>query len=128
MKHWFAAALVLLLLCLCAGSATAAEDEFAFDKTVTTVFEGETLATILNRSGDAAQGEVTYVSSAPKNATVASNGLVTALNKGKTTITATLKTEKRSYRATVTLTILRRVTSIEVKEDSLCLLSPSRCL
>ncbi len=119
MKHWFAAALVLLLLCLCAVSATAAEDEFAFDKTVTTVFEGETLATILNRSGDAAQGEVTYVSSATKNATVDSNGLVTALNKGKTTITATLKTEKRSYRATVTLTILRRVTSIEVKEDSL---------
>lgn len=124
MKHWFAALLVLLTLCLCAVSATAAENEFAFDRTVTTVFEGDTLATVLNRSGDAAQGEVTYVSSAEKNATVDAAGVVTALNKGKTTITATLKTEERSYRATITLTIVRRVTEIEVNEDSLSVYAP----
>ena len=119
MKHWFLALLVLLTLCLCTVPALAAENEFSFDRTVTTVFEGDTLATVLNRTGDAAQGEVTYTSSAEKNATVDAAGVVTALQKGKTTITATLKTEERSYRATVTITIVRRVTEIEVNEDSL---------
>ena len=119
MKHWSIAFLVLLVLLLCTVSATAAENEFSFDRSVTTVYEGETLATILNRSGDAAQGEVTYVSSAEKNATVDAAGVVTGLQKGKTTITATLKTEERNYRATITLTVARRVSSIEVNEDSL---------
>ena len=91
MKHWSIAFLVLLVLLLCTVSATAAENEFSFDRSVTTVYEGETLATILNRSGDAAQGEVTYVSSAEKNATVDAAGVVTGLQKGKTTITATSK-------------------------------------
>ena len=54
MKHWSIAFLVLLVLLLCTVSATAAENEFSFDRSVTTVYEGETLATILNRSGDAA--------------------------------------------------------------------------
>lgn len=47
------------------------------------------------------------------------NGLVTGLQKGRTTITATLKTEKRAFRATITLEVLRRVEQIEVNESRL---------
>lgn len=124
-KHLAFATLLILLLFLTMLPAQADENKFAFDKSVTTLFEGETLQTALLREGDPAQGEVTYVSSAEKNAQVDENGLVTGLRKGKTTVTATLKTEKRSYRATVTLTILRRATEISVQEEKLPIFQPT---
>ena len=120
MKQRIAFLFLILTLALSLCSFASAEtDTFAFDKTVSHLFEGETLALVLNRSGDAAQGQVTYTSSAVKNAVVDANGTVTGLQKGRTTITATLKTEKRSYRATLSLTVARKVSSIEVKESDL---------
>lgn len=43
------------------------------------------------------------------------------LTKGQTTITATLKTEKRTWKASVTVTVARAVTDIAVNETSLTL-------
>ena len=53
--------------------------------------------------------------------TVDENGVVTGLTKGKATITATLKTEKRTWKASVTVTVARAVTDIAVNETSLTL-------
>ena len=102
MKQRIVSLLILLALALSLTLTASAETtSFAFDKTTVQLFEGETLATVLTRSGDAAEGEVTYTSSAPRNATVDASGVVTGLQKGRTTITATLKTDKRSFRATI---------------------------
>ena len=53
--------------------------------------------------------------------TVDENGVVTGLTKGKATITATLKTEKRTWKASVNVTVARAVTDIAVNETSLTL-------
>lgn len=47
--------------------------------------------------------------------------MVTGLTKGQATITATLKTEKRTWKASVTVTVARAVTDIAVNETSLTL-------
>ena len=105
---------VLMLLCCCTGTALA-ENKFYFDRTVNTVFENEVLQLILYREGDCAlDGELTFKSSARKVATVDENGVVTGLAKGQTTITATLKGEKRTWTAQLTVNVAKRVETIEV--------------
>ena len=87
-----------------------------------TVFEGNTLELSLIRQGNcAADGELTFVSGRENIATVDENGVVTGLTKGQSTITATLKTEKRTWKASVTVTVARAVTDIAVNETSLTL-------
>ena len=71
--------LLSLLLALCFAVPALADSDFVFDKTVTELFEGGTLETVLIRSGDAAEGDVSYTTSAPKVATVDENGVVTAI-------------------------------------------------
>ena len=110
--------LTLALVCL-ALPAQAEDNKCAFDKTVTTLFEGDTLQTSLLLAGDPASGTVSYASSAAKVATVDDSGLVTGLSKGSVTITATVKTEKRTFKATIALKVLRRVESISVTENKL---------
>ena len=104
---------LILALAVCT-SALAAEDTFAFDRDVNLVFEGETLTTVLERSGAAAQGEVSYTSSSEKIAVVDQNGVVTGVEKGRATITATLETDAGRFRATLPVTVGRRVSSIEM--------------
>ena len=78
MKQRIVSLLILLVLAFSLTlNASAETTSFAFDKTTVQLFEGETLATVLTRSGDAAEGEVTYTSSAPRNATVDASGVVT---------------------------------------------------
>ena len=88
-----------LLLCI---PASAEGNIMKFDTTVGRVFEGETLQTVLIREGAPAEGEVTYEASNRKVAEVDSRGVVTGLNKGQTTITASVKTEKKTFRAQLT--------------------------
>ena len=114
MKRLIHLLLIVLLLCCCTSTALA-ENKFYFDRTVNTVFENEDLQLILYREGDCAlDGELTFKSSAKKVATVDENGVVTGLAKGQTTITATLKGEKRTWTAQLTVTVARRVETIEV--------------
>ncbi len=110
--------LFLAMLLIFSGlscAALAEADKFTFDRTVNTVFENEDLQLILIREGNCANdGELTFRSSAQRVATVDENGVVTGLSKGQTTITAKLVGERRTWTATLTVTVARRVDSIEV--------------
>lgn len=110
-----------LVLCLLALPALA-DNVCKFDRTVTTFFEGETLQTQLILEGEPATGTVTYSTNAAHNAVVDENGLVTGVSKGGATITAKVKTEKRTYTANIQLNVLRKVNEITVKEEYLNLI------
>lgn len=116
---------VLVLVCALSGTALAVENQFHFDKNVRTVFEGETLQLILVRAGDCADpGELTYATSSKKIATIDENGVVTGHTKGQVTITATLKGAKRSWTTTLSVTVARKVESIEVTGTKLTVYEP----
>ena len=111
--------LVLMLVCL-AVPALAETNQFHFDKSANAVFEGETLQILLVRAGDCAEeGTLTYTSSRESVATIDQSGVVTGVSKGQTTITAQLTTSKRSWKTTITVTVKRKVTEVNVKEDKL---------
>lgn len=114
--------LVLTLVLCCLALPALADNVCKFDRTVTTLFEGETLQTQLILEGEPATGTVTYTSNATHNGVVDENGLVTGVSKGYATITATVKTEKRTFKATIQLNVLRKVQEITVKEDKLNIL------
>ncbi len=115
----------LIVLAIMVASITAfalAEgDRFAFDRSVTEVFVGDTLTLTMERAGNASEGTVSYKSSATQNATVDENGVVTGLKKGQTTITATLENNGRSFRANITLSIKQRVEKISLDETRVTL-------
>ena len=115
------AALVLVLMLAClAAPALAETNQFLFDKNLNAVFEGETLQTVLTRTGDCAEdGTLTYTSSRESVATIDQNGVVTGVSKGQATITAELVTSKRTWKATLTVTVKRKVTAVNVREDKL---------
>ena len=110
-------AIAALVFISCAALADG--DRIAFDAAEKAVNEGETFQIALIREGDAAGGVVTYTSSDPKAATVDENGNVTALKKGRTIITAQVKTDKKSYRAQMKLTVLRPVATISINTQKL---------
>ena len=118
--------LLMAILLLCGMTTTAlAENQFHFNKEYNTVFEGETLQLDLVRAGDCAEeGELTYKSSSTKIATVDENGVVTGVSKGQVTITATLKGAKRSWTNTITVTVARKVESIEITGSGLTVYEP----
>ncbi len=111
-------AAALLLLCGAAG-ADAEGNRLQFDRSVTTVFEGETLQTVLIREGAPAAGEAAYSSGNEKVAVVDQNGLVTGISRGQATISVAVKTDRQTFRAQVNITVARKVTSLEVAEDRL---------
>ena len=117
----FAALMIaLMLVCLAAPALAAEKNQFHFDSSANVVFEGETLQTILVRAGDCAEdGVLTYKSSREGVAMVDAQGVVTGVSKGQTTITAELVTSKRSWKTTVTVTVKRKVTAVNVREDKL---------
>ena len=123
MKKW----LLMLTIVLAASlvfPALAESDRFAFDKSVTSLFEGDTLQTLLERAGNAKEGTLTFKSSAPHIATVDENGLVTGVSKGRANITATLKNGKRTFTCSISLAILRRVESVALNTEKLSVFAP----
>lgn len=120
MKRMIPLLLTVMLLVLGLTGTAMAENRFSFDKKSGTIFEGETLQLTLIREGDCAEeGKLSFKTSSKKVATVDENGLVQGLAKGRVTITATLKGAKRSWTATVTVNVARRVESISVDERRL---------
>ena len=95
--------------------ALADENVFQFDKTITTLFVGESLQTELQRAGNGANGDVAYTSSAYKVATVDENGVVTGLKPGTTTITA----RAGKYKATIRLTVAKAVETMELDTEKI---------
>lgn len=117
--------LPVLLMCLMAP-ALAEANKFYFDKSITKVFEGETLQPALIRQGDCREeGELTFTTSRAQIATVDENGVITGLSKGSATITASLKTAKRTWKCTFEVTVMRRVTEVQVREEKLPLYAAS---
>ena len=130
MKKLYRVSAVLLMLVLatvCLAAPALAEDyKFHFDTDFNTVFEGETLQLVLVRDGGAAQeGTLTYTSSKPSVGTVDENGVVTGIEKGQTTITAELVTEKRTYKKTINVTVARKVTGITLLDEGQVILEPT---
>ena len=122
MKRILIPLLIAALLCI-SFAAAADGNPLAFDTGINRVNEGETLQTVLTRAGDAAAGELTYKSSDERVATVDGDGNVTGVKKGMVTITATVKTETKTYRAQLKMTVVRPVTSLTVHTDKLPLYS-----
>ena len=109
----------LVLLTLVPGMALA-ENKFYFDKTYSTVFEGEMLQLELIREGECADdGQLTFTSSNKRAVTVDEDGVVYGVGKGSATITATLKGAKRTWTAKLTVTCARAATEVRVKEEGL---------
>ncbi|GEM_PF-138186 len=103
--------------------AQAAQNKIAIDQNVKTLFEDETLQLSLTLSGDCENGTITWESGNERIASVDENGLVTGLRKGQSVITAICRMEKKTMRATITLTVQRKVTDITVQERRLTVLS-----
>ena len=118
MKRKIAVLLALLMVGLTLP-AMAGQTTFALKKENNKVFVGETVQMALNRTGEAAEGEVAYTSSNEKCATVDAQGVVTGLSKGQVTITARLQTEKRVYKSSLTVTVAVKAAEISVTEDNL---------
>ena len=118
MKRILIPLLVAALMCFTLIAA-ADGDVLAFDKSVNAVNEGETVQTVLIREGAPTEGELTYTSSDERIATVDENGVVTGVKKGIVTISAVVKTEKKSWRAALKLTVVRPVSSLTVNTEKL---------
>lgn len=106
--------LVLLLSCLTLP-ALAEDNKFYFDKTVRTVFEGESFTPPLVRMGECREeGPLTFASSRESVATVDENGVITGVSKGTATIQASLTTQRRTWKCTIEVSVLRKVSALEV--------------
>ena len=115
--------MAVLILVLCSATALAATNTFAIERQVSTLFEGEDLQLTLKIAGTPESGTVTWTSSNTKVATVTEDGLVTGLTKGRSTITATCRTDRQTFRSTLDVTVQRAVTSVSLNETRLKVLS-----
>ena len=119
MRRILVTLLAAAMILLCAGAAMAEGNVLQFDRSLDTVFEGETLQTVLTREGAPAGGLLTYTTGDAKIATVDENGIVTGLARGQTNITATVTADGRTFRAQLRVNVLRRATELEVRTDRL---------
>ena len=110
--------LTAVLLCICL-SGSADGNSLKFDRSVDQLFEGETLQTQLVWKDSPAEGEITYASSDTGVATVDSEGLVTAVHKGKTVISVSVKTDKETFKAKLPLKVSRSVTELDIDTSRL---------
>ena len=115
-------ALLVLMVCF-AATAVAAGNTFKIDQSVKTLFEGETLQLVVNMEGEPEEGTISWRSGNEKAATVDQNGVVTGVSKGQATIVAVCKTEKRSFKSSITVNVQRKVTSVALNEQRLNVLS-----
>lgn len=119
------ALLIAAALTMAAGAALAA-DVFRFDSKTIDLFEGETAAIPLEREGaPAAEGTITYTAGNENAVSVAQDGTILALKKGKSTVKATLKTDKRTWTASLTVNVLRAVTNVTLNTTKLEVLDAS---
>ena len=108
MKKRAVAWLIVLAVCLGAVPALAA-NVFLFTDKVISIFEGEIYQTTVRREGNYdGDGEIVYSSGKDAVATISRDGLLTAVSKGRTEITASLmRNGKRVGQAKATVNVLR---------------------
>ena len=113
MKRKLTAILMVTVLVLLAAAPAMAANIFAFAERTITIFEEEEVTPVLNREGTFEEGEIEFSSGNPKVAVVSADGTVTAVGKGKSTITAALKQNGKVVRkATTEIRVSRRVTKV----------------
>lgn len=118
--------LCLVTLVLCVAAVAYAADKFAFDSNSYTIFEGDEVVLPLIEDGIYAMGgDYTWKSSNTRVAVVASDGTLTALQKGDSTITCRIETASGQKRtATASLRVARRVTSVVLDTKKLSVFDP----
>ncbi len=120
MKKRIWIALILVLGICLAAVLPAAADTFQFTQREVILFEGDTWQAELKREGvPAEEGELTFASGNQRAATVDENGVITAVQKGQSTVTATLKTARRTFKAQITVRVARRVTNVTLNVEKL---------
>ena len=83
----------LLVVLLCAGIVipAMAANVFLFSTKSVQLFEGQTLQTEVRREGNYdGEGEIVYAAGKANVATVSEDGIITAVGKGTTEVTASL--------------------------------------
>ncbi len=103
------------------GTIPTAPESIAFANKTETIFEGQTLNLPMSIA-PAASGKayLTYSSSNAKVATVDESGIVTAIAKGKATITANgVTAEGKKLKATVTVAVSRPVTQVSLNNTEM---------
>lgn len=123
-RVWMLAA--VLTVCLALTGTALAGNVFAFTEKTVTLFEGETYAAALKREGSfEAEAEIVYTSGKPAVATVSEDGTITAVSKGDTTITATMRRDgKQVGRAQMTVKVLRAVQKVTLNTTKLSVYEP----
>ena len=113
-------ALVLALLMTAAVPALAA-NVFMFTERAINIYEGETFRLNLRREGNyEGDGQIEYASGKASVATVSPDGVITAVSKGKTEVSASLiRNGKRVGKAVATVNVLRAVTRVTLNTTKL---------
>ena len=121
MKRSILAILTLLVMLL--SAAAVADEQISFEENTVSIFENEKYLLVPILSDGLQGGTVTYKSGDNRIVVVNADGELTGVSKGNTTVTASLKTAKKTYKATVKVSVKRPVTGIELNEDALNILS-----
>ncbi len=121
MKRSILAILTLLVMLL--SAAAVADEQISFEENTVSIFENEKYLLVPVLSDGLQGGTVTYKSGDNRIVAVNADGELTGVSKGNTTVTASLKTAKKTYKATVKVSVKRPVTGIELNEDALNILS-----
>lgn len=126
MKKRTLAGLSALILCLMLALPASAANRFAFRDRSITLAEGESFTAELLREGSySGEGEITYASGKPNVAVVDASGVITAVSKGQTTVSATLRRNgKRVGQANMTVQVTRPVTKVTLNTQKLNVYEP----
>ena len=118
----------LLVVLLCAGIVipAMAANVFLFSTKSVQLFEGQTLQTEVRREGNyAGDGEVVYAAGKANVATVSEDGIITAVGKGTTEVTASLmRNGKRVGQTKMTVQVLRAVQKVTLSTVKLSVYDP----
>ena len=118
----------LLVMLLCAGLVipAMAANVFLFTTKSVQLFEGQTYQTEVRREGNYdGDGEVVYAATKTNVATVSEDGIITAVGKGTTEVTASLmRNGKRVGQTKVTVQVLRAVQKVTLNTVKLSVYDP----
>ena len=125
MKKKILVMLAVTAICLLAALPALAADVFTYQDKTITLFEDEYVTPVLRREGAFAEGEVVFSSNNTKAATVTEDGTIIPVGKGKATVTASLRQNGKSVRrATIVVTVARRVTKVTLSLKNLTVYEP----
>ena len=118
----------LLVLAFCLGTVfpAAAANTFLFSERSVSLYVGDTYRTEIIREGVyGGEAEIRYASSKKSVATVTEDGVITAVGRGETTVTASLiRKGKQVGRAQMTVKVLRAVTKVTLNTTRLSVFDP----